>query len=90
MAIIASATLSGWVFTLALLALIFAGFLWATVISLAATDRYLRVRGVGVPGRTCALALLGLACFVGLWLPIALVLIVGRGVGLTRRLSRSV
>jgi hypothetical protein len=71
-----NSSVGGWIFAIADIATIFLAFGWVTILSLQATSRFLTRRGHGAVVSTLVLALLGVACFFGLWLPLGLVLLV--------------
>jgi hypothetical protein len=66
----------GWILGLGIIGAIFATFTWVTIIALRGTHEYLARRGVGNGLTGVVLAVLGLACFMGLWLPLGLVFLV--------------
>ena len=76
LASIIEAMVGGLIFALLIDGTIVMVFAWVTIIILRETDGSLRRRGVGTGVATWALAVLGFVCFVGLWLPVGVVLAV--------------
>jgi uncharacterized membrane protein YraQ (UPF0718 family) len=60
----------GWVFTLVLVAAIVLAFAYVTLLTVRDVDRYLEAHRYRSAPTAVLLALLTVACFCGLWLPL--------------------